>query len=114
MPAPVEFDGYVESTKRVSSTCLITFERNRYSVPSTYANRPVSLHVYPEKLIAVTDGKVIAEHVRVFDRDHKGPGQTIYNWRHYLAVVQRKPGALRNGAPFDELPASLKPCKRYF
>ena len=32
----------------------------------------------------------------------------VYDWRHYLAVVQRKPGALRNGAPFAELPKSFK------
>ena len=31
------------------------------------------------------------------------PGRTVYDWRHYLAVIQRKPGALRNGAPFTEL-----------
>ena len=112
MPKPVDFDGYVEATKRVTSTCLITHERTRYSVPSTYANRPVSLHTYPEKLVVVAEGEVIAEHARVFDRGHQGPGQTIYNWRHYLAVVQRKPGALRNGAPFEELPDSFKTLQK--
>ena len=35
-------------------------------------------------------------------------GRTVYDWRHYLAVLQRKPGALRNGAPFAELPAGFK------
>ena len=38
---------------------------------------------------------------------HHLPPRTIYDWRHYLAVIQRKPGALRNGAPFAELPAGL-------
>jgi hypothetical protein len=32
----------------------------------------------------------------MIDRSHDRPGQTIYDWRHYLAVIQRKPGALRN------------------
>jgi hypothetical protein len=45
------FDGFVEERKRVSPTCLITFDRNRYSVPASFANRPVSLHVYPERLV---------------------------------------------------------------
>ena len=44
----------------------------------------------------------------MFSRDHGSQGMTIYDWRHYLAVVQRKPGALRNGAPFTELPPSFK------
>ncbi|MRW94948.1 IS21 family transposase, partial [Duganella sp. FT80W] len=55
----------------------------------------------------VADGKIMAEHERDITRDH-GPGHTIYNWRHYLAVVQRKPGALRNGAPFVEMPAPFR------
>jgi hypothetical protein len=34
MPLPVAFDGFIELRKRVSPTCLISFERNRYSVPA--------------------------------------------------------------------------------
>jgi hypothetical protein len=45
--------------------------------------------------------------VRHINRSHH-LGRTIYNWRHYLAVLQRKPGALRNGAPFAELPEGFR------
>ena len=41
-------------------------------------------------------------------QSHDRPGRTVYDWRHYLAIVQRKPGALRNGAPFSELPDAFK------
>ena len=51
---------------------------------------------------------MVAVHERVFTRDHSAQGKTVYDWRHYLAVVQRKPGALRNGAPFTELPDSFR------
>ncbi len=112
MSVPAPFDGFIEQSKRVSSTCLITFDNNRYSVPASFANRPVSLHVYAEKLVVVAEEKVIAEHQRVFTRDHSMKGKTIYNWRHYLAVLQRKPGALRNGAPFNELPTSFKQLQK--
>jgi transposase len=104
MPLPTAFDGFVELSKRVSPTCLITFDRNRYSVPASFANRPVSLHIYPEKLVVVTEGQVICTHKRIIERSHRQPGRVIYDWRHYLAVVQRKPGALRNGAPFVKMP----------
>lgn len=50
MPVPAAFDGFIEHSKRVSSACLITFEHNRYSVPASFANRVVSLRVYPERL----------------------------------------------------------------
>jgi len=55
------FDGFVEHSKRVSPTCLITFDRNRYSVPASFANRPVSLHVYPERLVIVAEGHVVCK-----------------------------------------------------
>jgi hypothetical protein len=107
MPVGQPFDGFVEHTKRVSPTCLVTYERNRYSVPAPFANRPVSLRVYAHRLTFVAEGKVVAEHIRLFNRD-KGPGETVFDWRHYLAVLQRKPGALRNGTPFMKLPESFK------
>ena len=42
MPLPRLFDGFVEYAKRISPTCLIHLERNRYSVPASFANRPVT------------------------------------------------------------------------
>ena len=115
---------FIEISKRVSPTCLISFERNRYSVPASFANRPVSLRVYPDRLVVAAEGNILCQHVRVIDRSHKSPPKTIYDWRHcgfreigaaisrdrghYLAVVQRKPGALRNGAPFQELPDAFR------
>jgi transposase len=102
------FDGFVEHTKRVSPTCLVTFERNRYSVPASFANRPVSLRVYPWRLVMAAEGQILCEHDRIIDRSHQTPGRTVYDWRHYLAVLQRKPGALRNGAPFLEMPEAFR------
>jgi len=66
------------------------------------------MRAYADRIVLVAEAEVIAEHVRVFNRDHNSKGTTVYDWRHYLAVVQRKPGALRNGAPFAELPKSFK------
>ena len=108
MALPTAFDGFVEQCKRVSPTCLITFERNRYSVPASFANRPVSLRIYPERLVVAAEGNILCEHARIIERSHDKPTRTIYNWRHYLTVIQRKPGALRNGAPFLELPLAFR------
>ena len=54
------------------------------------------------------EGAILCEHARIIERSHHLPGRTVYDWRHYLAVIQRKPGALRNGAPFVELPAAFR------
>ena len=108
MPLGRLFDGFVEHTKRVSPTCLVCLERNRYSVPASFANRPVSVRVYPYKVVIAAEGRILCEHARIIERSHHLPGHTIYDWRHYLAVVQRKPGALRNGAPFTEMPDAFR------
>ena len=70
MAVPAAFDGFIEFNKRVTSTCLISHEHNRYSVPASFANRPVSLRVYPDRLVIVAEANVIATHERVFSRDH--------------------------------------------
>lgn len=80
------FGGFVEQSKRASPTCLITFERNRYSVPASFANRPVSLRIYPERLVVAAEGNILCEHPRIIERSHDKPPRTIYDWRHYLAA----------------------------
>ncbi|MFV0280859.1 MAG: IS21 family transposase [Rhodoblastus sp.] len=109
MHPPRPFDGFIEYAKRVSPTCLIHLERNRYSVPASFANRPVSVRVYPERIVVAAEGRIVCEHARVFARSHdRTKSVTVYDWRHYLAVIQRKPGALRNGAPFAEMPPAFR------
>ena len=108
MPVPAAFDGYVEAEARVSSTCLVTVARNRYSVPCALAGQRVVVHLYPERVTVVSERQVVAEHARVIDRD-----RVVYDWRHYVPLIERKPGALRNGAPFADLPAPLQQLSRH-
>ncbi|WP_029889814.1 IS21 family transposase [Polycyclovorans algicola] len=107
MPVPTPFDGYVESPARVSSTSLVSIARNRYSVPCAHAGHRVSVRLYPERVVIVADQQIVAEHPRASDRDH-----VVYDWRHYVPLIERKPGALRNGAPFADLPAPLQRLSR--
>lgn len=74
MPLPIMFDGFVEERKRVSPICHINFDRNRYSVPASFANRPVSLRIYPERLVVVAEGHVVCTHQRIIERSHRLPG----------------------------------------
>lgn len=108
MPMPKPFDGYIEQPVRVSSTSLIHFQRNRYSVPTSHAHRVISLHIYPETLVLVADGQEIARHERRFERY-----QTFYDWQHYIPLISQKPGALRNGAPFATMPEVLQSLQRH-
>ena len=107
MPMPEPFDGYVEKPARVSSTCLVSVARNRYSVPCELAGQMVSTRLYPTSVVVVADDVVVARHERL-----SNAGDTRYDWQHYIPLVQRKPGALRNGAPFADMPETLQQLRR--
>ncbi len=107
MPMPVAFDGYVENPAKVSSTCLVTVARNRYSVPCEWAGQMVSTHLYPAQIVVVAGDAMVATHERLSDRN-----QTRYDWQHYVPLIERKPGALRNGAPFADLPEPLQRMRK--
>jgi len=107
MPMPAAFDGYVETLARVSSTCLVSVQRNRYSVPCDLVGQMVSVRLYPQRVDIVAGEALVARHERLSDR-----GQTRYDWQHYIPLVQRKPGALRNGAPFADMPEALQKLQR--
>lgn len=107
MPCPSPFDGYVEQPLRVSATALIHYQRNRYSVPCEWINTVVSVRAYPEYLLVVGQDGDCVRLARSFERD-----QTLYDWTHYISLVARKPGALRNGAPFKAMPEPLQELQR--
>ena len=98
------FDGFHARTASVSKTCLVLFDKNKYSVMALAVGRPVEIHAYADRIIIRQDGQIVADHARCFGRE-----QTIYDPWHYVPVLARKPGAMRNGAPFKEwvLPNAL-------
>ena len=103
MPMITPFDGYVETMGKVSSTCLVILDRNRYSAPCELVGQIVSIRVYPEQIDLVAHDTRVASHLRSFARK-----ETLYDWQHYIPLIQRKPGALRNGAPFADMPVPLQ------
>ncbi|SPU46337.1 Transposase and inactivated derivatives [Brevundimonas diminuta] len=86
------FDGFHESEHAVTGTCLISFDRNRYSVMARAGRRTVQVRAYADRIVVRCEGEVVADHRRFFGRD-----RTLYDPWHYR-VLATKPGALRNGA----------------
>jgi hypothetical protein len=109
VPLAGPFDGFRATQAAVSKTCLVRFDNNKYSVSAGAVGRPVEIQAYAERIVIRQDGAVVAEHPRRFGRN-----QTIYDPWHYVPVLARKPGALRNGAPFKDwlLPAHLEDVRR--
>jgi transposase len=109
VPYVGSFDGFHCAPASVSKTCTVRFDNNKYSVFSTAVGRPVEVHAYADRIVVKQDGAVIAEHRRSFGR-----GETVYDPWHYVPVLARKPGALRNGAPFRDwvLPAAMEKVRK--
>lgn len=103
------FDGFHALPAAVSKTCLVRFDNNRYSVDARAVGRPVEIRAYAERIEFWQDGKVVGRHERAFGRN-----KDIYDPLHYIPVLARKPGALRNGAPFRdwELPPAIRRVQR--
>ena len=110
VPIGSRFDGFRAMQASVSKTCLVRFDSNTYSVASRAVGRPVEIQAYAERIVIRQDGVVVGDHVRC-----SGRNQTIYDPWHYVPVLARKPGALRNGAPFKDwlLPANLERVHRW-
>ena len=73
LPMPEPFDGYIEKPARVSSTCLVSVARNRYSVPCELAGQMVSTRLYPGSMVVVAGDVVAGRRERLSDN-----GQTRY------------------------------------
>jgi hypothetical protein len=75
----------------------------------TAVGRPVEIQAYADRIVIRQDGVIVGEHARCFGR-----GETVYDPWHYVPVLARKPGALRNGAPFRDwvLPAAMEKVRR--
>jgi hypothetical protein len=109
VPYAGRFDGFHALPASVSKTCLVRFDNNRYSVAANAVGRPVEIRAYADRIELRQDGRAVGEHSRCFGRD-----QTVFDPWHYVPVLARKPGALRNGAPFKDwvLPAGLDRIRR--
>jgi transposase len=109
VPYAGRFDGFHAVPASVSKTCLVRFDNNKYSVAASAVGRPVEIRAYADRIELRQDGRMVGEHRRCFGRD-----QTTFDPWHYVPVLAKKPGALRNGAPFKDwvLPASLDRVRR--
>lgn len=104
------FEGYATAERRAGTQCLVRFDNNNYSVPCEYAGKLVSIRIYASRIVLAADGKAVAEHERGFEK-----GRYILDPLHYLPLLERKPGALRNGRPFLnwDLPAPIRKVWEY-
>ena len=94
---------------RVSSTSLVRYRNNDYSVPTTHGHRSVTVKGFVDEVVILAGSDEIARHVRSYER-----GAFVFNPLHYLALIEQKPGALDQAAPLQgwNLPAQFDHLRR--
>ena len=94
---------------RISSTALARYRNVDYSVPTAHAYTRVLVKGFVDEVVIAADGAEIARHPRSYE-----PGDMVCDPRHYLALIEIKPGALDQAAPLQgwDLPPGFAEMRR--
>ncbi len=108
LPA-VPYDACEKQAGRVSSLSLVRYRGTDYSVPTVYGHREVLIRGYVHEVVISCGTEVIARHVRSYDRE-----DFVFDPLHYLALLERKIGALDQAAPLAgwDLPEEFATLRR--
>jgi transposase len=106
---PTPYDACEKRTGRVSSQLLVRYRGTDYSVPTAYGHREVVIRGYVHEVVISCGAEVIARHPRSYEREG-----FVFDPLHYLALLERKIGALDQAAPLVgwDLPAEFATLRR--
>ena len=110
LPLPAEaFTAARVELLSVDSLSLVRFDTNDYSIPTQFAHHRVTAVGTIDTVKIVVADRVVASHRRCWDRE-----RVVYDPVHYLALLERKPGALDFAAPLEgwELPVCFGVVRR--
>jgi transposase len=105
------FDACLQHIRQADKYQTVRFEEARYSVPRQVAFEPVTVKAYPERIVLVHKGQVVARH-----RRSRAPGEQVLDPAHFLAALERKPAYLDHTKLFKELklPPAFAELRRRF
>ena len=97
LPLPAtEFDACRKASTTTNSLSLVRFDCNDYSVPVRYAHHPVVVKGYIDRVVICHKDELIARHKRLWCKE-----EVSFEPLHYLALLERKPGALDHARPLE-------------
>ncbi len=104
LPA-VPLESCEKRAARVSSTALVRYRCNDYSVPTAFGFRDVLVKGFVDEVVILCAGEEIARHSRSY-----GTGAFVFDPLHYLALIETKPNALDQAAPLQgwDLPEAFQ------
>jgi transposase len=96
-PLPAQaFESRRVVAAKANSLALVRFDRNDYSVPTAYAHHAVMVIGGIDEVRLVVGPQLVARHRRCWQKE-----QTRFDPVHYLALLERKPGALDFARPLE-------------
>src|SRR5919199_530446 len=103
------FEACEKKPAKVSSTGLVRYRMNDYSVPTRFAFQNVIVKGFVDAVVIVAGAEIIARHERIYGRN-----QFVFDPKHYLALLEQKPGALDQAAPLQSwtLPEEFQRIRR--
>jgi transposase len=97
LPLPLApYEACDKQATRVTSLSLVRYRTNDYSVPVEYGHREVLVKGFVDEVVICIASEVIARHARSYERE-----DVVFEPRHYLALLERKPNALDQAAPLQ-------------
>lgn len=94
MPLPATpYDACEKVSTRATSSAMVRYRCNDYSVPVAYAHQEVRVRGYIHEVVVGCGGEIIARHKRSYDKE-----DMIFNPLHILALLEQKVGALDQAA----------------
>jgi transposase len=93
------FEACVRASTFVSKLALVRFDRNDYSVPVQFAYHPAVIKGFVDWVEIYVGETLVASHDRCYEA-----GEYVLEYRHYLPLLERKPGGLHNARPFKGEP----------
>jgi transposase len=110
LPLPAEpFEAHRVELVTVNSLSLARFDGNDYSVPTAFAYQALTATGTIDRVRFSRGGTMVAEHRRCWAK-----GQVTFEPLHYLALLERKPGAFDHAKPLAgwSLPAAFGQLRR--
>jgi hypothetical protein len=106
---PTPYDACDKQPGRVSSLSLVRYRGSDYSVPTAYGHREVLIRGHVDRVVISCGADIIARHVRSYERE-----DFVFDPLHYLALLERKTGALDQAAPLQgwDLPEAFATLRR--
>ena len=74
------------------------FDNNDYSVPVRYAHHPIVVKGYVDRVELCHKGEKVAVHRRSWSKEG-----VFFNYKHYLPLLEKKPGSLDHALPLVDL-----------